>query len=347
MIASLLAVLQAERLPTVSRCRVAGVFHVEGARGRYSLLPSEAEAECRAVGAQLASLARVERAHRLGLETCRHGWVLGGSFVIPRINPNPKCASNLTGLLVNLTSFTRVDVYCLNLTGGHHGNRGTAAGFHGNQRTHSNPLATADVSAADARGYGTVVTTRSNHGLHSNQGGDGSHGNDSGVSSPGNQGPSHSDRVTTATSSVTLETEGMPVTVATKGVVVTKGTAATVETEGIPVTVVTEWAPVTVAVTKAGEASVSVATAGGVSVSVATADGASVSMATAGTPLGGHKPTAHAETRGQGAAWVLLVASLLLIVVAMTTLVGGVAWFRKRKCASYDTWRDRPYHVIA
>ncbi|NXU56032.1 CD44 protein, partial [Turnix velox] len=96
-------------------CRYGGVFHVEK-NGRYSLTRSEAVELCKALNSTLATLDQLKRAHELGFETCRYGFIVG-NIVIPRINPYPLCAANQTGiykLSVNTTG--QYDAYCYNAT---------------------------------------------------------------------------------------------------------------------------------------------------------------------------------------------------------------------------------------
>ncbi|KAM6075018.1 CD44 antigen [Chlamydotis macqueenii] len=96
-------------------CRYGGVFHVEK-NGRYSLTRSEAVELCRALNSTLSTLEQLMKAHELGFETCRYGFVVG-YIVIPRINPYHLCAANHTGVY-KLTGNTtgRYDAYCYNET---------------------------------------------------------------------------------------------------------------------------------------------------------------------------------------------------------------------------------------
>ncbi|NXO32721.1 CD44 protein, partial [Cisticola juncidis] len=96
-------------------CRYGGVFHVEK-NGRYSLTRSEAVELCRALSSTLATLEQLKRAHELGFETCRYGFVVG-HIVIPRINPHPVCAANNTGIYkLSANTTARYDAYCYNET---------------------------------------------------------------------------------------------------------------------------------------------------------------------------------------------------------------------------------------
>ncbi|NXL38498.1 CD44 protein, partial [Glaucidium brasilianum] len=96
-------------------CRYGGVFHVEK-NGRYSLTRPEAVELCRALNSTLSTLEQLRKAHELGFETCRYGFVVG-HIVIPRINPYHLCAANHTGIYKLSTNTTgRYDAYCYNAT---------------------------------------------------------------------------------------------------------------------------------------------------------------------------------------------------------------------------------------
>ncbi|NWH30285.1 CD44 protein, partial [Chloropsis hardwickii] len=96
-------------------CRFGGVFHVEK-NGRYSLTRSEAVELCRALNSTLATLEQLKKAHELGFETCRYGFVVG-HIVIPRINPYHLCAANNTGIYkLSANTTARYDAYCYNAT---------------------------------------------------------------------------------------------------------------------------------------------------------------------------------------------------------------------------------------
>ncbi|XP_069714199.1 CD44 antigen isoform X2 [Phaenicophaeus curvirostris] len=96
-------------------CRYGGVFHVER-NGRYSLTLSEAVELCRALNSTLSTLEQLKKAHELGFETCRYGFVVG-NVVIPRINPYHLCAANQTGVYkISANTTDRYDAYCYNAT---------------------------------------------------------------------------------------------------------------------------------------------------------------------------------------------------------------------------------------
>ncbi|PKK31243.1 CD44 antigen isoform X3 [Columba livia] len=96
-------------------CRYGGVFHVEK-NGRYTLTRSEAVELCRALNSTLSTLEQLKKAHELGFETCRYGFVVG-NIVIPRINPYHLCAANHTGIYkLSANTTGRYDAYCYNAT---------------------------------------------------------------------------------------------------------------------------------------------------------------------------------------------------------------------------------------
>lgn len=84
--------------------------------GRYSLTRSEAVELCRALNSTLSTLEQLKKAHELGFETCRYGFVVG-NIVIPRINPYYLCAANHTGIYkLSANTTGRYDAYCYNAT---------------------------------------------------------------------------------------------------------------------------------------------------------------------------------------------------------------------------------------
>ncbi|NXR00453.1 CD44 protein, partial [Sagittarius serpentarius] len=96
-------------------CRYGGVFHVEK-NSRYNLTRSEAVELCRALNSTLSTLEQLKKAHELGFETCRYGFVVG-NIVIPRINPYHLCAANHTGIYkLSANTTGRYDAYCYNAT---------------------------------------------------------------------------------------------------------------------------------------------------------------------------------------------------------------------------------------
>ncbi|KAG6937936.1 CD44 antigen, partial [Chelydra serpentina] len=94
-------------------CRYAGVFHVEKNR-RYNLTRNEAVELCRALNSTLPTMDQMKKAHKLGFETCRYGYI-EDKIVIPRIKPYYLCAANSTGIYILTSNITdRYDTYCYN-----------------------------------------------------------------------------------------------------------------------------------------------------------------------------------------------------------------------------------------
>ncbi|XP_019407475.1 PREDICTED: CD44 antigen [Crocodylus porosus] len=94
-------------------CRYAGVFHVEKNR-RYSLMREDAIVLCRALNSTLPTMEQMEKAYKLGFETCRYGFI-EDKIVLPRINPYHLCAANYTGIYILSSNTTQhFDTYCYN-----------------------------------------------------------------------------------------------------------------------------------------------------------------------------------------------------------------------------------------
>uniref|UniRef100_A0A8C4YAB7 CD44 antigen n=1 Tax=Gopherus evgoodei TaxID=1825980 RepID=A0A8C4YAB7_9SAUR len=94
-------------------CRYGGVFHVEKNR-RYSLTRDEAVELCKALNSTLPTMDQLKKAHNLGFETCRYGYI-EDKIVIPRIKPYFLCAANNTGIYILTSNITdRYDTYCYN-----------------------------------------------------------------------------------------------------------------------------------------------------------------------------------------------------------------------------------------
>ncbi|KAH1172233.1 hypothetical protein KIL84_007851 [Mauremys mutica] len=94
-------------------CRYGGVFHVEKNR-RYNLTRDEAVELCKALNSTLPTMDQMKKAHNLGFETCRYGYI-EDKIVIPRIKPYFLCAANNTGIYILTSNITdRYDTYCYN-----------------------------------------------------------------------------------------------------------------------------------------------------------------------------------------------------------------------------------------
>ncbi|XP_059261821.1 CD44 antigen isoform X6 [Mustela nigripes] len=93
-------------------CRYAGVFHVEK-NGRYSISKTEAPDLCKAFNSSLPTMDQMEKALKVGFETCRYGFI-EGHVVIPRIHPNSICAANNTGVYILTSNTSQYDTYCFN-----------------------------------------------------------------------------------------------------------------------------------------------------------------------------------------------------------------------------------------
>ncbi|XP_066439595.1 CD44 antigen isoform X1 [Eleutherodactylus coqui] len=108
-----ITISQAEIVITIS-CRFMGVFHME-VGSRYKQVYEDAKKSCSEVDAIIATKEQVERAHQVGFETCRYGWVENGTVVIPRLTSNHICAAGYVGVFVPNTNLTTpFDVYCYN-----------------------------------------------------------------------------------------------------------------------------------------------------------------------------------------------------------------------------------------
>ncbi|KAG9472522.1 hypothetical protein GDO78_019073 [Eleutherodactylus coqui] len=108
-----ITISQAQIAITIS-CRFMGVFHME-VGSRYKQVYEDAKKSCSEVDAIIATREQVERAHQVGFETCRYGWVENGTVVIPRLTSNHICAAGYVGVFVPNTNLTTpFDVYCYN-----------------------------------------------------------------------------------------------------------------------------------------------------------------------------------------------------------------------------------------
>ncbi|KAJ1182295.1 hypothetical protein NDU88_007487 [Pleurodeles waltl] len=90
-----------------------GVYHVEK-NARYNLLREEAMQLCEVLNSSLATMLQMRNAWDIGFETCRYGWI-DDNIVIPRIQQNPICAANNTGVYILISNITdKYDAYCFN-----------------------------------------------------------------------------------------------------------------------------------------------------------------------------------------------------------------------------------------
>ncbi|XP_067396513.1 lymphatic vessel endothelial hyaluronic acid receptor 1 [Emydura macquarii macquarii] len=80
---------------TAQDCRTAGITLISHPS---KLNFSEAASACSQLGLQLANKTQVMKAWSHGFETCSFGWVADKWLVISRVNPNPKCGRNKTGV---------------------------------------------------------------------------------------------------------------------------------------------------------------------------------------------------------------------------------------------------------
>ncbi|XP_024295925.1 lymphatic vessel endothelial hyaluronic acid receptor 1 [Oncorhynchus tshawytscha] len=99
--------------------QIAGVFLVSCTNDlnqfTYAFNASEAREVCWYLGVTMASNSQVEEAQRLGLETCRFGWIDEHFAVIPRIEASKTCGQNQTGVIKWRASVTKLfDVFCFN-----------------------------------------------------------------------------------------------------------------------------------------------------------------------------------------------------------------------------------------
>ncbi|KAM4631281.1 lymphatic vessel endothelial hyaluronic acid receptor 1a [Polymixia lowei] len=98
---------------------IAGVSQItyidDNNQSQYAFNASEARELCLSLGLTIASKAQVQEALTQGLETCRFGWIDENFVVIPRINANPNCGQNKTGLVKWRASVKKVfDGFCFN-----------------------------------------------------------------------------------------------------------------------------------------------------------------------------------------------------------------------------------------
>ncbi|XP_062403425.1 lymphatic vessel endothelial hyaluronic receptor 1b [Sardina pilchardus] len=108
--------LDAARLQVSSKT-ISGVFMVTQ-NNKYSFNASVAIEVCETLHGNIATKAQVETALQNGLEMCRYGWVEEKIAVVPRIQANPKCGQNKTGLVLwRPVESKLLDVFCFSDTG--------------------------------------------------------------------------------------------------------------------------------------------------------------------------------------------------------------------------------------
>uniref|UniRef100_A0A4X2LLZ9 Stabilin 1 n=1 Tax=Vombatus ursinus TaxID=29139 RepID=A0A4X2LLZ9_VOMUR len=93
----------------------AGVFHLQSQEGKYKLTFREAEEQCKAQGAVLASLDQLSAAQQLGFHLCLMGWLSNGTAAYPSVYPSTSCDSNHVGIVIYKaqSNFTEHwDAYC-------------------------------------------------------------------------------------------------------------------------------------------------------------------------------------------------------------------------------------------
>uniref|UniRef100_A0A5F8GFS2 Stabilin 1 n=1 Tax=Monodelphis domestica TaxID=13616 RepID=A0A5F8GFS2_MONDO len=96
----------------------AGVFHLQAPEGKYRLTFGEAEKQCLAQGAELASLDQLSAAQQLGFHLCLTGWLSNGTAAYPAVYPSTSCNTSHAGIILRGTqgSLTeRWDAYCYRL----------------------------------------------------------------------------------------------------------------------------------------------------------------------------------------------------------------------------------------
>ncbi|XP_057203379.1 lymphatic vessel endothelial hyaluronic receptor 1b isoform X2 [Triplophysa rosa] len=97
---------------------ISGVVLVETKDKKYSFNATTAKEACNAIKMRIATKAEVETANKHGLQTCRYGWLEEQIAVVPRIDRNPNCGKNSTGISVWRADISRkFDVYCIKPAG--------------------------------------------------------------------------------------------------------------------------------------------------------------------------------------------------------------------------------------
>lgn len=97
---------------------ISGVQLVQTKDNKYSFNATTAKEACNVIKMRIATKAEVETANKRGLQTCRYGWIEEQVAVIPRIDRNPNCGKNSTGISVWRADISRkFDVYCIKPAG--------------------------------------------------------------------------------------------------------------------------------------------------------------------------------------------------------------------------------------
>ncbi|KAA0715051.1 Lymphatic vessel endothelial hyaluronic acid receptor 1 [Triplophysa tibetana] len=93
---------------------ISGVVLVQTKDKKYSFNATTAKEACNAIKMRIATKAEMETANKHGLQTCRYGWIEEQVAVVPRIDRNPKCGKNSTGISVWRADIRNLfDVYCI------------------------------------------------------------------------------------------------------------------------------------------------------------------------------------------------------------------------------------------
>lgn len=96
----------------------AGVFHLRSPKGKYQMNFSQADAECKAEGATLATVKQLGDAQQLGMHLCVAGWMDGGKVGYPTRYPSVACGDNHVGLVIYkepMDQSSKYDAYCYRL----------------------------------------------------------------------------------------------------------------------------------------------------------------------------------------------------------------------------------------
>uniref|UniRef100_A0A3B4H8E6 Stabilin 1 n=1 Tax=Pundamilia nyererei TaxID=303518 RepID=A0A3B4H8E6_9CICH len=98
--------------------KTSGVFHLRSPKGRYQMNFSQADAECKAEGATLATVKQMGYAQQLGMHLCVAGWLDGGKAGYPTRYPSVMCGDNHVGLVLYkepMDQSSKYDAYCYRL----------------------------------------------------------------------------------------------------------------------------------------------------------------------------------------------------------------------------------------